>query len=321
MIAALSFPITPGTAVCGPYQCLLFNSYFRKLTKARMSSVNLPNYFNIPVIRIAVGDYAYNVRSSSIRHDLEARPNHCLKYTYSNDVVCYRGNSITVRFQFSEDVRKDEDGLDLMEDLMEVTVTAHDMKRLDVHLLSSCPFVSILLSKDAAVRIKKQLNGKTRKEPQIKFQSDSKARITIFLTHVEEVSYEVLTQKLCKNKVRILTYQEASHLLGQASLDTDQKLLDIENELVNKFKSPLANRVKDRTGSFEEVFGPTMPFADVAITPSVLAHELRRVSSYIHYFRDCGGTMEALQVSLDELNNLDALERLLRGLYWRYVWQ
>ena len=72
--------------------------------------------------------------------------------------------------------------------------------------------------------------------------------------------------------------------------------------------------MKNRPASFKEVYGRCVPFVDTSIPSSALAHKLRMVSSYIHYFRDWVGTLEAINLNLDKLKGLGKLEQLLRGL-------
>ena len=288
-------------------------------------AVTSPANYNIPVTRIAVGDYVYNVRSTNREDDKEARPDDWIKYCYSDNLVGFRKNaSIEVNVQFVEKIPKEDGTHDVLTYSDEVIVAFEDMKRLDVHFTSSSPFISILLKKHAASRIERQLSllpSKVRpyggKGTLVQFTS-REARITLFLTHNESGTHRIFSEILSKKKeVRVLAYQEASKLLGDSMLDVDQKILDIESELTRKFKNPLANRVKNRPASFEEVYGRCVPFVDTSIPSSVLAHELRRVSSYIHYFRDCGGTLEALDLDLDKLKGLGKLEQFLRGLNWR----
>ena len=51
--------------------------------------------------------------------------------------------------------------------------------------------------------------------------------------------------------------------------------------------------------------------------PEAVSNELRRISSYVIYFRDGGRTKEDFEATLRQVD-LNGLEEMLRGLHWRY---
>ena len=269
---------------------------------------------NVPCSRVAIGDYAYTV--------LNKEKGERERWTYST-VAALTKSSLDITLEYIKIVQH-EDGPDMIHGVdAKIQVTKRDLIRIDASLSSSSPFLSILLNKEAASKVKiclaklREMKRAAEGRDINYYSGESDSSITLFLTHPGLFMVSKL-YRCFKNKVRNLSSKEASALLEQSKLSTDKILYDTELQLDTKFRNQLASRVKDRRLIFENIFGPCLQSAEMDISPSVLAHELRRISSFIHLFRDCGATKESFERDLKGLKNLDRFEEFMRSLHWRY---